>query len=125
MKVLRGACWATRPPGLIIFAMPDGVSVESGAQQLLGMRMHRPEPMVLLDEVIMSRQHPSMPPPHRQETRVTFDEARAFARRFKVNTPQGVIDLGAELAAALDEHRLLWREALARGPGLVVAAEPS
>lgn len=125
MKVLRGSCWATRPPGLVIYAMPDGVSVETGGRQLLGLRMQRPERLVLIDEVIVSLPHPTLPPPTRQETKMTPAEARAFCLDAQFKTPAGLLRIGDELAAALDEHARLFREELGRGPALVAPVDLS
>ena len=117
---LHGKVWATRPAGLLIFALADRVTGESGGRLLIGLGLRRPETLVLLDEAILTL--PTGPGTF-GETKMTPQAARAWAAKASVRSPEGVLDLSEQLVAAWDHHALLYREALARGPGLVVAAE--
>ena len=114
---LHGQVWSTRPSGLLIFALPDRVTVESGGRLLIGLGLRRPEAMVLIDKAVLTL--PSGPTTY-HETEMTPSAARAWAAKATVRSPQGVLELGEQMLAAWDHHALLYREALARGPGLVV-----
>lgn len=116
---LEGRVWATRPAGLLIFALADRVTVESGGRLLIGLGMRRPEALVLVDDAILTLPNGA----GYVETKMTPAAARAWAAKATVRSPQGMLELGEQLLAAFEHHTLLYREALARGPGLVVAAE--
>lgn len=117
-KWVTGQVWATRPAGLLIFAMSDGVTVESGGRLLIGLRLVRPEALVLLDEAILTLPHQH----GYQEAKLTPQAARAWCETAKLVGPDGPVVLNEQLVAAWEHHKLLYREAIARGPGLVVAA---
>lgn len=100
LKWREGAIWISDPPGVLIIATAESVTLESGGRFIAGMRMHRPEALVLLDEA-----HIAVATPRgMQESKTTPTHARAWAEGGTLDLPTGTVSCGPQLVAAWDEH---------------------
>lgn len=103
---LRGSLWTSQPPGIAIIATHEHVTVESGGQILIGLKMHRPEAHVLLDHAVVLVGG--------REQHMTPTSAREWAALATLETQRGGIAIGAPLTEAWDAHVERWSAARAR-----------
>lgn len=106
--------FTSEPAGISIFAFAEQLIVDVNGLRVLEMAMHRPDSFALLDEVLVTllvREGVA------KSTRMTVDQAKAFAKGCHVGTPAGQVDVGACVVSALEQHAALWRAARGGGPG--------
>lgn len=96
--------WASIPPGASIQADASGVVVRA-PQPLLGLKIRRPDPIVLIDEAVLVL----FGPDGARETVMAVAAARAWAVGGKLTTSSGEVAIGEQLAAAWDYHVDAWR----------------
>lgn len=110
---VSAALWASQPPGIAIVSTHEHVTVESGGQILLGLKMQRQNPLVLLDEAVVLIGG--------REERMTPQGARSWAESATLQVAGGELAIGPVLVQAWDDHVARWRRARfgAPAPALV------
>lgn len=121
--------WLSDPPGILVIARLDGAFVQSGPTVLLALSVVPRECMIAIEEIeaavpVGPGAGPGLPPQYATK-RFPAAKAREFALTGAVITNHGEVEVGEALAAALDEHMRLVREAMHQSPALFVPGVPS
>lgn len=116
VNFVSASLWASQPPGIAIVSTHEHVTVESGGRILLGAKMHRQNPLVLVDEAFILVGG--------QEQRMTPHGARTWAESATLMVSEGELGIGPVLAQAWDDHVARWRRArFGAAPALVAPGE--
>lgn len=99
--------WRSDPAGLVVVADAECAYVETPRQRLVQMARQRPDHLAVMDVAVVSNVTPAGP----QTAVITLDQADGWARKMKINTPDGPIPLGNVLVDAWAAHQELYRRA--------------
>lgn len=95
-----------------IFAFVEQLIVDVNGCRVLEMALHRPDSLAVLDEVLVTM---LVREGSAKSTRMTVEQAKAFAKGCEVGTPAGRVGIGAYVISALEQHAALWRAARGQG----------